>query len=505
MIFLSHSTSKLSDVNDLLHIGTLGFRGEALASIGAVARATITSRPPEAAEGFSVENEFGRIGKVRPAASRPGTTIEVAELFRNVPARLKFLKKAPAEMARVSETVYRLAVSTPGVEFRLTQDGRAVAHFPSDMSVRERISRAFGRDLREELIETKATAGDMHILALIGPPARTRADTTRMLFFLNGRHVRDRTLLHAARHAYEDLIFGRRQPYVFVFLTMDPARVDQNVHPAKLEVRFSDSGSVHSLVHRTLRNALTSADLAHPVDLPESPPGPGREERIRDAIGDFLGRGRPPERSLFAPGVPGAGRESAGGDIGRAVDFLQVRDTYVIVETDVGITILDQHALHERVLYDRFKGRFLEGAVAVQRFLTPAVVELTPVEITTLLSAREELASIGVLVDEFGEDAVAVRGLPAAADNADPLRIVEGLVERLSGERAPTREDLVENLLATLACRAAVKGGDRLRRDQVADLLSAAESLTHAHTCPHGRPTALCLSYNSLERHFKRK
>jgi DNA mismatch repair protein MutL len=355
------------------------------------------------------------------------------------------------------------------------------------------------------LIETSGTAGDMHVVALIGPPSRTRADTTRMLFFLNGRHVRDRTLLHAARHAYEDLIFGARQPYVFVFLTMDPAGVDQNVHPAKLEVRFRDSGAVHSLVSRTLRAALTAADLAHPVRIPESEPGRDREERIHDAIGDYLGRAGVPERNLFSGGVPGAGRPSAGGEIGRAVDFLQVRDTYVILETDEGITILDQHALHERVLYDRFKSRFLAGEVAVQRFLAPAVVELTPVEIETVLSAREELRAIGVLVDEFGVDAVAVRGLPAAAGNADPLRIVEGLVERLSGERAPGREELVENLLATLACRAAVKAGDRLRREEVADLLRAAEALTHAHTCPHGRPTSLSLSYGSLERHFKRK
>ena len=505
LVFLSHSTSKLSDVDDLLHIGTLGFRGEALASIGAVSRAKITSRPAECAEGFSIENEFGEIGEVRPAAAGAGTTIEVDELFRNVPARLKFLKSPPAEMARVSETVYRLAISTPGVEFRLTHGGREVAHFPADMGMRERIARAYGRDLLEELIETTGTLGDMHLLGLMGPPSRTRADTTRMLFFLNGRHVRDRTLLHAARHAYEDLIFGRRSPYVFVFLTMDPARVDQNVHPAKLEVRFRDSGAVHSLVYRTLRGALTAADLAHPIDLPEAPGAVEREGRIRDAVGDFLRHGDHRERSLFSRGVVGAGRPSAGGEIGRAVDFLQVRDTYVILETEEGITILDQHALHERVLYDRFKSRYLKGEVEIQRLLTPAVIELTPVEITTLLSAREELKAIGVIVDEFGEDAVAVRGLPAAAGSASPLRIVEGLVAKLAGEGALGREELVENLLATLACRAAVKAGDGLRRDQVADLLSAAEQLTHSHTCPHGRPTALSLSYGSLERHFKRK
>ena len=503
-VFISHSTSKLTDVDDLLHIGTLGFRGEALASVGAVARATVISRPEGAAEGWSVTNEFGRIGTVRPAAAPPGTRVEAVDLFRNVPARAKFLKSKSAELARIAEDVTRFAIAYPEVEFRLTHGGRVVCAFSVGADRRERIARAFGRELLDELIEADGESAGIHIEALLAPPSITHRDTTRILFFLNGRFIRDRTLMHAARQAYEDLLFGPRQPVLFAFLTMDPQAVDQNVHPAKLEVRFRESGRVHGLVHRVFREALTTADLRVPVRF--APEG-DREKGVREAVSDYLdsGGGRPAPRGLFPGGVPGAGRPKAGGELPRAIDFLQVRNTYIVVETDEGISIMDQHALHERVLYDRVKSRYLAGEVEIQRFLAPAVVELSAVETAAVLEVKEELKAIGLLVDDFGGDAVAVHGLPAAASSADPAAILEGVLERLNQDRRPSREDMVESLLATIACRAAVKAGDRLDRETVADLLAAAEVLQHAHTCPHGRPTSLGLTYASLERHFKRK
>jgi DNA mismatch repair protein MutL len=504
--FLPHATSKLSDVEDLLHIGTLGFRGEALASIGAVARARITSRVPGSGAGHVVENAFGRISEVRPGPSPEGTVVEVEDLFRRVPARAKFLKSTRAEMARITEVLQEFGISTPDVGFRLTHAGRTVVHFPPALDRRGRIARAYGRDLTEELIEVRAREAGMDLFGLIAPPARARADTTRMIFFLNGRRVRDRTLLHASRAAYEDLIFGPRSPVLFVFLTMDPEMVDQNVHPAKLEVRFRDSRSVHSLVQRCLREALVSADLAHPLPVERS----GRDAKVREAVADFLARSReeaPRERggSLFPPGSPGAGRPEAGGGLERAVDFLQVRDTFIVLETEEGITILDQHALHERVLYDRIRSRYLAGRTEVQRLLRPAVLELGAVERATVLERRAELARAGLLVEEFGDDGIAVQGLPAAAAAADPVAVVEDLLGRLAAEESPRGEELVETVLATLACRAAVKAGDRLGREHVAALLSEAERITHAHTCPHGRPTSLRISYGDLERHFKRR
>jgi DNA mismatch repair protein MutL len=501
-IFLPHSTSKLTDVEDLLHIASLGFRGEALASIGAVSRARVLSRPSGEVAGHEVVNEFGEISPVRPAASPEGTTVEAADLFRNVPARARFLKSVSAEMARITETVHRFGIAHPGVELRLTHGGRPVAHFPADLGPRDRIALAYGRNLREELLEATADEEGVHLQVWLAPPSTNRRDTSRMLFFLNGRHVRDRTLIHAVRHAYEDLIFGPRHPVVFVFLTMDPGDVDQNVHPAKLEVRFRDSGGLHALLRRTVRERLTAADLAHPVPVKDGP-GEVREERIRRALDDFLERGeRRPEGSLFPPGPVGAGapRPAAG-----ALDFLQVGDTYVVLETDEGIEILDQHALHERVLYDRIRARYDAGEPASQGLLRPLVVELDPVEAETLLSAREELQAAGLRVEPFGDGGVAVQGVPAAVPDADPLELLQGALERLSEGAEVRGERLVEGLIASMACRAAVKAGDRLRPDQVADLLTQAETLTHAHTCPHGRPTALRLTFADLERHFKRK
>ncbi|MHC4472887.1 MAG: DNA mismatch repair endonuclease MutL, partial [Planctomycetota bacterium] len=360
LAFLPHSTSKLGDVDDLLHIGTLGFRGEALASIGAVSRARILSRGRGEAFAHEVRDEFGEVSPVRPCAGRVGTEVEVADLFRNVPARAKFLKSVGAEMARITEAVHRFGISTPDVEFRLTHAGRAVAHFPKEMAVRERIARAYGRDLVDELIEARAEGDDVVLTGFLAPPSRTYADTTRMLFFLNGRHVRDRTLMHAVRQAYEDLVFGPRHPMVFLHLTVDPRIVDQNVHPAKHEVRFRNAGLVHGLVHGALREALTRADLAHPVRIDGPREEGDREGRVKEAVADYLARSQDrPEGALFPPGRPGGGRPAAGGDVGRALDFLQVRDTYIVLETSDGIAILDQHALHERVLYDRIKDRYL--------------------------------------------------------------------------------------------------------------------------------------------------
>ena len=506
LAFVAHATSKLSDVEDLLDIGTLGFRGEALASIGAVARARIVSRRVGDAGGHEVVNVCGDVSEVRPAAAREGTTIEAVDLFRNVPARAGFLKSAGAEMAQITRTMHRFGISNPEVEFRLTHQGRKVADFPHGMERRERIARAFGRDLREELIEVSGEAEGLNLEALLAPPSRTFSDTTRMLFFLNGRHVRDRTLLHAARKAYEDLIFGPRSPMVFAFLTMDPALVDQNVHPAKLEVRFRSSSAVHSLVTRTFREGLTREAYAHPIALPGAgPAGTGREDRIRDAIADYLGReGSARAPNLFPGGRPGADRPAPTEDLGRAVDFLQVRDSFIVLETDQGITILDQHALHERVLYDRIRARYEGGELEVQRFLRPVVVDVAPDELERLLDVREELALLGVPIVRFGPDSVAVEGLPAAAGDADPAEVLEEILTRLVADESPGRSDLVDNVIATLACKAAVKAGDRLGRREVADLLVAAENLSHAQTCPHGRPTTLRIGYDQLERHFKR-
>jgi len=512
LAFVAHATSKLTDVDDLQHIGTLGFRGEALASIGAVSRTRIVSRPRDADSGHEITNEFGKVGEIRPAASQAGTEIDVGEIFRNVPARARFLKSARAEMARIKQTVHRFGVSNPEVEFRLSHGGKYVADFPAGMERRERIARAYGRDLLKEMIEVEGEMPGLHLMAFLGPPSRTFTDSSRMQFFLNGRHIKDRTVLHAARHPYEDLIFGRRYPAVFLFLSMDPELVDQNVHPAKLEVRFRDSSGVHALVRRTLRGALTEGDLAHAIPLPDAGGAPTeRQERVQEALAGYLEREarRPRQSGLFGGGGRGSGGGSAAARAQRpiplAIEFLQARHSFLVLEDEEGITVVDQHALHERVLYDRIRARFKAGEVGSQRLLRPVVVELSPVETGRLLDARDSLAAAGLIVEAFGEDGVAVSGLPAAAAKADPVAVVERILTGLAEDRAAAPEDLVEDILASMACRAAVKAGDRLTREQVLELLREAEGLEHSSTCPHGRPTTLRLTFDALEGYFKRR
>jgi DNA mismatch repair protein MutL len=527
--FLPHATSKLSGVDDLEHIASLGFRGEALASIGSVARATLLSRRAGEAEGARVEDREGAISEVVPAAAAPGTVVVVEGLFQGVPARRKFLRAPSTEAAHATETLERLALAHEGVGFRLEQEGRCAFDVPKGEGRLARIGRFFGDDLARSLIHVPRAPADLSLEAWVSPPGVTRADARLQQAWVNGRFVRDRTIAHALREAYRDLVPpGGRHPIAFLFLACDPSRVDVNVHPTKAEVRWRDSSAVHEVVRRAVREALEAA--APGVEVAVAARGVPATTVAAAEFAFRSGAGRPAGAAWSHGGAgvvneaqapwdaagdaPCAGHDHvAGGEAhGEADDEVlrplgQALGTYLLFESEDGVVLVDQHALHERVLFDEISARVnAQGRLEVQHLLVPAIVSLGRAAAARIEEERELLASLGWVVEPFGDGAVAVRGCPAVLRRPDPGAVLEEVLSLLDAGRRDglDRATLVASVVDRLACRAAVMAGDPLHVDEVRALLRRAETLNHAHSCPHGRPTRLLLSRRDLERHFHR-
>jgi DNA mismatch repair protein MutL len=524
--FLPHATSKLREVADLEHIASLGFRGEALASIGAVSRATISSRPRGGASGAFVEDREGEVGPVRPAGAAPGTVVVVEGLFTGVPARRKFLKSAATEAGHVHDLLTKFALAHPDVAFRLACDGRSALVAEEGEGRLERIGHFHGDDLARSLLPVRAE-GEISLEAWIGPPSVTRADARLQQTLLNGRAIRDRTVQHAAREAYRDLLPpGNRQAVAFLFLSCDPARVDVNVHPAKAEVRWRDSSLVHETVRRALRAALEGARPGVPLATAAGSAVPATTvEAAEFAFTTGAGRAAFAPRRFPSSGGAGLVHEHAHGlecEHGHAEDRAvavappprgerltplgQAHGTYLLLESDDGLVIVDQHALHERVLFDEISRRLSEGRLEVQRLLVPIVVDVSASDQARLGEERDLLERLGWEVEPFGEGAVAVHACPAVLRRPDPAAVLAEVLGVLEAGRRESldRAALLSSIVDRMSCRAAVMAGDALDPEEVRALLERAESLNHAHTCPHGRPTRLVLSRRELERYFHR-
>ncbi len=527
-IFLAHATSKITAVEDLRHVATMGFRGEALASIGSVSRASIVSRRQGHDDGWRVENLDGQVSAVEPSAASPGTVVRVEQLFARVPARRKFLRTATTELGHIKALMGRFALAFPHIGFRLRQGSQALLEAPPEPDRRLRIAQIHGDEVARALLHARETQGEPTLEAWIGPPSLTRRDTKLEQVFLNGRHIRDRSVAHAVREAYRDLLPpGGRRPVAFLFLSIDPARVDVNVHPGKTEVRWRDASAVHRVVRRTLRGALEGARPGLGVALP----GGGREHAhlhdqgastvaaVEQAFLRGAGRSVDSQRPAgFGFSMPPRGDPDAGGGmppaeapaavtVGGLRPVGQLLGTYLVLEGAGELVLVDQHALHERVLFDRINERLRQkGNLEVQRMLVPAVVHLEPEDLARLLEAKDLLQTLGWLVEPFGEDAVAVNGVPAVLRRPDPEAALHELLELIArGQREGLdRTNLVSVAVDSLACRSAVMAGDVLHTDEVVALLEQAEALNHSHSCPHGRPTRLTMTRGQLERWFHR-
>ena len=504
--FSSHATSKLKGGDDLFFITTLGFRGEALSSIGAVSHARIVSRLRGAVEGGEVQVNGGSPEPARPCASPEGTMVEVANLFFNVPARRKFLKSAGTEIAHIVDLVSRVALANPGVGFRLTHNGREAVNVAATDDRRRRLGDLYGRELADALVEVDSGEGPVRVTGFGAPPIHCRSNTKMQLTFVNGRFVRDRSISHAVSAAYEGLLTRGRYPVVFLLLQIDPREVDVNVHPTKIEVRFHQGQMVYVTVRNAVHQALSQTDL-EPVFEPPPLTLSGREPPLQQHLPDPGRRSQPAtpfDRPVRGPTAERAAAEPAYGPPARHCH--QFHNAYIVDERPDGLAIVDQHALHERIIFEEIQARLNRAGLESQRLLIPAVVSLSRGETALLLSEKENLAQLGIELAEFGPDSLAVNALPAVLAGRDPTELLHECLAELSGDARDT--PLGEKRLAMaklIACKAAVKAGEPLTDSEMRSLLEKGEQAIDGDTCPHGRPVSIFLPFDDLERQFKRK
>ncbi|MFM8633972.1 MAG: DNA mismatch repair endonuclease MutL [Planctomycetia bacterium] len=531
-----HATSKLRSAEDLERIGTLGFRGEALASIAEVSRLVIRSRPPDGS-GASLEVDNGRTGEVVPEGCAVGTSVEVRQVFGNVPARRAFLRAPQTEWSHASEAFVRTALAHPDVAFTLSHNGRLVHDLPVASSWRERIGGLFGSRLAERLIDVSAEDGDIRVNGLVGRPEDDQASGRLQHLFVVGRPFRDRSILHAVQEAYRGLLLTGRQPIVFLQFDLPPEFVDVNVHPAKMEVRFRDPQRLYRLVLSSLRSKFLESDMgtslrppAATVAAAASPPWAApattavppalfvnasfpmpAAPRAASAMTTAASVAAGPSAPSAEAGPPGAGsdRGSDRGSVAPPIDpderAVQMHNRYLVVEREDGIEVIDQHALHERVLFERLKASVNEGRLEVQPLLIPEQVDLTPAELELVTEHAGALEQAGMRVEPFGGSTVIVMSKPVLAGRAPAATIVREVIDRLAAaapEAGPGM--LVEEVLHGLACRAAIKAGDPLSQEEVDALVRDRHAVQDAHHCPHGRPTSLVLSRQELDRQFRR-
>ena len=505
-----HATSKLDD-GDLSHIATMGFRGEALPSIGAVARLAIASRGTDG-EAHEITVDGGRADGPRPVGFRArgqhGTRVEVRELFYATPARLKFLKSTRSEDLATLDVVKRLAMARPDVAFTLTLDGRRALELPAVLSRLDRLAKIMGRDFGDNAVPVTVSREGVGLAGFAGLPTYNRANSAMQFLFVNGRPVRDKLLIGAVRGAYADFLARDRHPALALFLDCDPAFVDVNVHPAKTEVRFRDAGLVRGLIVSALKHAL--AQSGHRAST--------------TVAGDALAALKPASYAYQAPPRPSQGMFEAaqafhapfarveepaphvptGTPLGAA--RAQLHETYIVAQTADGIVIVDQHAAHERLVYERMKTALASGGVARQPLLIPEVVDLDPAEIERVAARAGELAELGLVVEPFGPDALVVREVPAMLEKLDLKGLMRDLADDIAENgTALSLKERLEEVAGTLACHTSVRAGRRLNAEEMNALLREMEATPHSGQCNHGRPTYVELKLADIERLFGRR
>jgi DNA mismatch repair protein MutL len=590
LAFAQHATSKIQSADDLFAIATMGFRGEALASIASVSHATMTTRTADAPQGVRIEVRDSVVGPTVPCAAPVGTTIEVRDLFYSVPARRKFLRTDATEFSHIHEMVLRCALPNPHVAFALSHNGRQVLDLPATGDHQTRVAEALGgggderNALFAALLPVDADDRGIRVSGFAGQPASARPTAKFQYLFLNGRYIRDRSLLHALKEAYRGLIEPAAQPMAVLLVDMDPALFDVNVHPQKTEVRFRDSGSVYRAVLVTIREKLLASDLtpqvrtANRFDAPAGgvasgqmpvvntpTTGPAAAE-TRQVIADFFKQAAPIQPRLhFGPEARqpspledpsritiGSGQWSVASEqavanhraeeanapgksaaaptdrqspttapssdhwplpTDHSVRFVQLHNTYIVAETHDaggGLVIIDQHALHERILYEELFARATRGPLEGQRLLIPEVLPLHPRQAAALETVKPLLLKLGMEITDFDAGAVAVHSFPSLLSKVSPREFLRDLLDRLmeyggAGGSKLSPEELLHEVLDMASCKAAVKAGYPLSHDEIAALLARKSQVDRSSNCPHGRPTTLRLTLSDLERQFKRK
>lgn len=519
-----HATSKIASLDDLERVGTMGFRGEALAAISAVARTTITSRATGASHAWKIDTDRS----LTPAALNTGTVIEVADLYYNTPARRKFLKTEATELAHCTEMFRRVALARPDVAFQLSHNGRVSQRLQASDDT-GRISALLGDDFLEHARHVEADAGALRLTGYACVPAYSRANRDAQYFFVNGRYVRDKLLTHAARQAYADILHGARHPAYVLFLELDPATIDVNVHPAKIEVRFRESRAVHQFVFHAISRALAESGAAlttaeqQPPASTVSPSQPrwappvqtrmAMDSGVTSSYLDFIASAQqetssasPHSVSLSAPTATPSSPPSVENDgtppLGYAI--AQLHGIYVLAQNAQGLVIVDMHAAHERILYEKLK-TVLDGTPSVQRLLMPAVVSLGAQDMAVAAEHAEVLASMGFEVAPVGPEELAIRSVPALLANASAGELIRNLLTELREYPASNVITARRNeLLSTMACHGAVRANRQLTIPEMNALLRDMETTERSDQCNHGRPTWKQFSIAELDRFFMR-
>ena len=573
----SHATSKIRSADDLFDVQTMGFRGEALASVAEVSRLRIRSRQANAAHGMELSVDLGKVTPPRECGCPLGTQIEIRNLFENTPVRRKFLKTVSTEFGHISEQFARVALANPRLHMVLRHNDKPVYELPASDQPLDRLKLFFGSDLTDGLIPVESEHSGVRMWGYVGHPNNSKSSRKQQYLFLNGRWIQDRSLQYALTEAYRGLLMVGRQPVAFLFIALPPDRVDVNVHPTKIEVRFQDGQQLFRQLLSMIRTTFLGLDLQSQLRVPAgaaangggllsgfAPPVARPVERQRELTNEYadfmtnrIGSGASPSWSSGgsatwggSPNLPetsattrsedtgtdaptGDDAEGQGADAqvsqiegsqgthvprsesqepaGFAPNFraMQIHDCYLVVETPEGITVIDQHALHERIMYEHLRERVLAGAVESQRLLVPQPVEVTSKEAALLLEQTESLNKVGLGVEDFGNGTLLVSRYPAMLKRIDLQELVRTLIATLDGAgsngvQTSPRRDVLDELLHMMSCKAAVKAGQRLSQEEIDSLLVQRHLIHDAHHCPHGRPTALSLSRMELDRQFGR-
>jgi DNA mismatch repair protein MutL len=522
--FLRHATSKITDDTDLESIRTMGFRGEALSSIASVSRVRLQSAMKGATSGALIEIEGGNVKAISEAAAPQGTTLEISHLFFNTPARRKFLKSPATEFSHILTAVSRQAMAHPSIRFRRTPNKKTVLELSPSQSIRERALQLYGEEIAGNLIEFTGGGDSVHVHGLIGRPGTSRADKTYQDFFVNRRAVKNPSLTHALYSACGDMLMRDRHPVAFIFIEIDPMLVDVNVHPAKAEVRFRNQSQLHDLVRDVIREGLRGMNASSETS---------HSDGVREAIADFGMRNAgypfsPEGRGAFNHPLPLRERTQVRGDVpsglnnARGADLLfqsaihnpqsemlhplaQIHDSFIIAQSREGMAIVDQHAAHERVLFEQLQDQFGAGQVPVQHLLVPDQVELGPAQSTVLAEYLPELSKLGFMVEDFGNGTFMIKAVPALMVGADYRQLLLDILDEVNVHGKSGKMDEVrDEMLSVMACHPAIKVHRHLDRQEMEQLLADLFKCRMPHTCPHGRPTIIRFSLVEIMKMFKR-
>ncbi len=546
----SHATSKINSADDLFRVNTMGFRGEALASISEVSRLRIRSRQ-DANTGVELEVNCGYIEQPQLCGCPAGTLVEVSQLFVNTPVRRKFLKTTATEFGHISEQFTRIALAHPRTHMVLRHNEKIIYELPRTNQLVDRLRLSYGSELDDKLIWVESEANDIRIWGYVAHPSHSKSTRKGQYLYLNGRCIQDRSLGHALSEAYRGLLMVGRQPIAFLFLEMPASLVDVNVHPTKVEVRFRDSQQIYRQLLSTIRTKFLSADLEsdlrvlHAADMPpKRVPQTEHQRELKIELADWASQKSCPAKTVLLTSDGAVKSQSEGAnllsgawlpaDIGSTlapselsdtnvsveaeagfvssrtsvkptIRAIQIHDRYLVTETENGLAVIDQHALHERVMYEYLRQRVLAGSIESQQMLVPETIEVSHKEASLLLEHVALLAQLGIGIEEFGKNTILLNRYPVMLVNANWPQIVRDIAEQIdSREKKPNRRDILDKLLHIMSCTAAVKAGQRLKPEEIESLLAQRHLIDDAHHCPHGRPTALVLSQSELDRQFGR-